>query len=160
MKFTPLLSLLLALSLWTCTADAPLLSYQKVKTIFGEQKTDFKQISDYLAQSSQGFDFASFTPSNDSILLTLGKEGIQHRKTIDNQNITKQVKQLIADKHYSILKQDQVIYFLLKGTKNKGKESAAGILKTLTADKPKMHFPWIENAQIESLEGEWFYFSY
>lgn len=109
----------------------------------------------FLEQVSEAYQYASITKTNDAIKLVVGNDGKQSEIFLKTTDVPKQTINLLT-KNTFVFKQNQIIYFQLKGTKKHGVETSAGILKNLQNTSPKIPFSWVKNYSVEPVKNNWF----
>ncbi|MCG8328405.1 MAG: hypothetical protein MI974_12000 [Chitinophagales bacterium] len=137
-------------------------SFDTVNSFFQKEKNDLEAVANYLEeQSGQQYDFAFIDISEGAFRLTLGAEGEQESKRLENSSIDAALQDLLKNKKcYSIFKEGEVVYFMLKGNKKHGVESASGLVKNLSGLEPEIELSWVSEYQLKSLNENWYYFQY
>lgn len=161
MKYKFLILIYGCLLFATCQSEQ-VASFDDVNSFFQKEKNNLEAVANYLEeQSGQQYDFASIDISEGAFRHTLGVKGQQESRKLENSSIDAELQDLLKNKKcYSIFKEGEVAYFMLKGNKKHGVESASGLVKSLNGLEPGIALSWVSDYQLKALSKDWYYFQY
>lgn len=139
------------LLLTSCKSD-----FENLQEEFENNKRTYIITAKFIEQVSEAYSFASLEYTNEVFRLVVDGSAKQSIIPLKPTDIPPETVTLLKQQKAFIVKQDQIIYFQINGTKTHGKQITSGLLKTLESKQPEITFVWARNYKTKPINNNWF----